>query len=108
LNTISATTLSQRTAYAAAFGQTASATFAMDAMLRRRPDHLKMPPLDAYDQLSLAVLLCKSGHTELAGNDIDAARAALAAAEKVIEAAGAGPGTEAARAVSKLRRALAL
>jgi len=60
------------------------------------------------DQLSLAVLLCKSGHTELAGNDIDAARAALAAAEKVIEAAGAGPGTEAARAVSKLRRALAL
>jgi hypothetical protein len=50
LNTISATTLSQRTAYAAALAQTASAMFAMDAMLRRRPDHLKMPPPDAYDQ----------------------------------------------------------
>jgi len=57
LNTISATTPSQRTAYAAAFGQTASATFAMDAMLRRRPDHLKMPPLDAYIEAEQLVLL---------------------------------------------------
>jgi hypothetical protein len=48
LNTISATTMSQRAANAAAFAQTASAMFAMDAMLTRPPDHLKMPRPDAY------------------------------------------------------------
>jgi hypothetical protein len=50
------------------------------------------------DKLTLAILLCKSGHTELAGNDVDAARAALAAAEEVVEAMGAGPRSEACRA----------
>jgi predicted ATPase/class 3 adenylate cyclase/Tfp pilus assembly protein PilF len=59
------------------------------------------------DRLALAFLLCKSGHTELAGNDVDAARAALAAAEEVVEAMGAGPDSEAGRAVAKLRSALA-
>jgi len=49
LNTISATTLSQRTVYAAAFAQTAPAMFAMDAMLWRRTDHFKMPRLAAYE-----------------------------------------------------------
>jgi hypothetical protein len=57
--------------------------------------------------LALAFLLCKSGYTELAGNDVNAARAALAAAEEVVETMGAGPDSEAARAVTKLRSALA-
>jgi tetratricopeptide (TPR) repeat protein len=59
------------------------------------------------DKLTLAILLCKSGHTELAGNDVDAARAALAAAEEAVEAMGAGPDSEAGRAVAKLRSVLA-
>src|ERR1017187_695906 len=54
LKTISATTLSQRAANAAAFAQTAPAMFAMDAMLRRPPDHLKMPRPDAYEVLLTA------------------------------------------------------
>lgn len=48
MNTISTTALSQRTANAAAFDQITSTMFAMDAILTRRPDHLKMPRQDAY------------------------------------------------------------
>ena len=58
------------------------------------------------DQLGLVVLLCEWGHTELAANDLDAARAALAEAETVA-AIGAGPDSQAGRAIAKLREALA-
>jgi hypothetical protein len=61
LNTISATTMSQRAANAAAFAQTASAMFAMDAMLTRRPDHLKMPRPDAYNCAGGVITLSTDG-----------------------------------------------
>jgi hypothetical protein len=48
MNTISTATLSQRPANAAAFDQIASTMFAMDAILTRKPDHLKMPRPVAY------------------------------------------------------------
>jgi hypothetical protein len=48
MQAISTTALSQRTVNAAAFDQIASTMFAMDAILTRRPDHLKMPRRDAY------------------------------------------------------------
>jgi hypothetical protein len=49
MNTISTATLSHRDAHAIAFAQAASTMFAMDPMLRHRPDHLKMPRQDAYN-----------------------------------------------------------
>ncbi len=58
------------------------------------------------DQLGLAILLCESGCTELAVNDVDAARAALAGAESVVRAMGLGPQSEAARAIASLRATL--
>ena len=57
MNTISTTALSQRTASAAAFDQIASTMFDMDAVLTRRPDHLKMPRQDAYAELVALWLL---------------------------------------------------
>jgi hypothetical protein len=51
MNTISTAALSQPPAYAAAFDQTASTMSTMDAILARRPGHLKMPRPDAYDVL---------------------------------------------------------
>jgi hypothetical protein len=56
MNTISTATLSQRPANAAVFDQTASTMFAMDAILTRKPDQLKMPRPDAYDQPALNFL----------------------------------------------------
>jgi hypothetical protein len=50
------TALSQRTENAAAFDQIASTMFAMDAILTRRPDHLKMPRQDAYTGAALSHL----------------------------------------------------
>ncbi len=44
----SATTLSQRVANTFAFAEIASIMFAMNAMLTRRSDQLKMPRQDAY------------------------------------------------------------
>jgi len=58
------------------------------------------------DQLGLAILLCESGYAELAVNDVDAARAALAAAETVSRAMALGPQSEAVRAIAELRQAL--
>jgi hypothetical protein len=48
MNMVSTTVLSQSAANTAAFAQTASAMFAMDAMLTRQSGHLKMPRPDAY------------------------------------------------------------
>ena len=49
MNTISTATLSQRPANAAAFDQTASTMFDMDAILTLKPVQLKMPRRDAYE-----------------------------------------------------------
>jgi hypothetical protein len=46
--TISTAMQTQRAANTAAFAQTASAMFAMAAMLAHRPGQLKMPRPDAY------------------------------------------------------------
>ena len=48
MNTINTAPLSHSDAHAIAFAQTASTMFAMAPMFRHRPDHLKMPRLDAY------------------------------------------------------------
>ena len=50
MNTASTTTPSQRETNTIPIAKTASTMFAMDAMLTRWPDQLKMPRQDAYDE----------------------------------------------------------
>ena len=59
------------------------------------------------DQLGLVMLFCERGRAEAAGGDDAAARAALAAAEEVAEAMGAGPDSEVGRRIVALRETLA-
>ena len=49
MNTASTTTPSQRETNTIPIAKTASTMFAMDAMLTRWPDQLKMPRQDAYE-----------------------------------------------------------
>ncbi len=59
------------------------------------------------DQLRLVLLLCDWGRAEVVARDIDAARSALAAAEKVAEAMKAGPDSEVRQRISALHEMLA-
>ena len=61
MNTISTATLSHRDAHAIAFAQAASTMFAINPMLRHRPDHLKMPRQDAYGLKVLMELERRAG-----------------------------------------------
>jgi predicted ATPase/class 3 adenylate cyclase/Tfp pilus assembly protein PilF len=59
------------------------------------------------DQLGLVSLLCDRGRAEVAAGDLHAARAALASAETVAKAMGAGPDSEVGRGIVALRDTLA-
>ena len=64
-------------------------------------------PQEGWHSPELAGLLCTRGQAEVAAGDLDLARAALAEAEGVMAAIGAGPESELGREVAKLRAAIA-
>jgi len=67
MNTVSTTTPSQREANTIAFAQAASTMFAMDTMLTRRLDHLKMPRPAAYNSSSAKLAISASFRVRLCG-----------------------------------------
>ena len=61
---------------------------------------------EAGNPLELAKLLCTRGRAEVAAGDLNLARAALAEAETMAAAIGAGPDSELCHQIAKLRAAV--